>query len=910
MTLPFLITKTHIPNPTSNLVARPRLYEIFNQLLNPGCQVALVSAPAGYGKTTLLTQWLQRLPDSFKVGWFSLDESDNSPFHFFSYIAAALQNADPAISENFSTLIETQAELTADKVVSYLINQVAASQQNILLVLDDTHVITAPEIHHAIEMLVTHIPDNLRLVLAGRVDPLLPLARLRANGQLVEVRTTDLRFNISETSGFLDQFAGLQSPVAPLVNALNHSTEGWAAGLQMTVIALRSELQMQGGKPGEVLNRLVNELSGTHHYILDYLLNEVLNREEPQVREFLLRTCLLERFNANLCAALCAEDTDTIEAQSMLESLERANLFIIPLDNQREWYRYHHLFADVLQKQLLHTYPGLAPDLHRCAADWFERQGMIDNAIAHAHWSGDAVLLRSLVEKFALETIMHGQFATAISWLNGLPADMLMSSPRLCLDRAWVMTFTFQTETAATYLERAEFLLRDMPNEALLVRSEVFGLQSYCENMYGHPEEAIRLAKLALENAPPDNLFLQCCNHLFLAGAFVHAGKAEEAVREYHTIQPACRDRKRMAGLALLEADFLHDLAVFLHAAGEANRAKAMLEQAIRDFEAEELQPAALYLHVGLGKLLFNENDLDGSELSLETGLQFDPLSLSIGAFDGRLALWRVKIGKGDRVAARNILEKLERAARGCDKKVIHMVVVAAALQDLIENNVAVAARRLEQLGLTGDVDVVLEHVSDSELSTWRHNEFYTYTRLLIAQKKTKAALKVLKRLENSARAVQMDYLASRAQVLKAVVHFQDGSVDLAMQVMTPLLERTATMESNVSRIYLAAGEPGRSLLKEAARQGIQSEHVTSLLAVFPTPVQPEPIPDLPDALSEREVEVLRLMADGLKNQEIADRLVVSLNTIRYHSKNIFGKLGVDNRTAAVGRARELGLLT
>ncbi len=909
MTLPFLITKTHIPNPTSNLVSRPRLYEIFNQLLNPGCRVALVSAPAGYGKTTFLTQWLQRLPDSFKVGWFTLDDGDNSPFHFFSYIAAALQNADSTISENFSTLIEAHAELTTEKVVSYLINQIAASQQNILLVLDDTHVITAPEIHHAIEMLVTHIPDNLRLVLAGRVDPSLPLARLRAHGHLVEVRTADLRFNIPETSGFLDQFDGLHSLVPPIVNALNHSTEGWAAGLQMTVIAVRSELQMQGGLPSEVLNRLVNELSGTHHYILDYLLNEVLNREEPHVREFLLRTCLLERFNANLCAALSAEDSDTIAAQSMLESLERANLFIIPLDNKREWFRYHHLFADVLQKQLLHTYPGLATYLHRSAADWFERQGMIDIAITHAHWSGDTALLLSLVEKNALKTIMHGKFATAISWLNSLPVDMLMASPRLCLDRAWVMTFTFHTETAATYLERAVFLLRDMPNEALLVRSEVLGLQSYCENMYGHPDEAIRLAKLALENTPPDNLFLQCCNHLFLAGAFAHAGKADEAVLEYHTIQPACRDRKRMTGLALLEADFLHDLAVFLHATGEAKRAKAILEQAIQDYETEELHSAALYLHVAMGKLLFSENDLVGSEQSLETGLQFDPLALSIGALDGQLALWRVKIGKGDRVAARTILEKLERATLGCDKEVVHMVVVAAALQDLIENKLAMAARRFEQLGLTGEVDGVLEHVSDSELSSWRHNEFYTYARLLIAQKKNEAALKVLNRLENAALVAQMEYLALRAQFLKAVVHYQDGSIDLAMQVMISLLDQTAKMESNASRIYLAAGEPGRSLLKEVARQGVQLEYVTSLLAAFPISVQPELIPDSPDVLSEREIEVLRLIAGGLKNQDIADRLVVSLNTIRYHSKNIFGKLGVDNRTAAVAQARVLGLL-
>ncbi|RPH55270.1 MAG: hypothetical protein EHM81_14930 [Chloroflexi bacterium] len=427
--------------------------------------------------------------------------------------------------------------------------------------------------------------------------------------------------------------------------------------------------------------------------------------------------------------------------------------------------------------------------------------------------------------------------------------------------------------------------------------------------MYGHPAEAIRLAKLALENAPAVDSFLQCCNHLFLAGAYAHSGRVDEAVQEYRAIQPACRDRNNLAGLALLEADYLHDLAIYLHAAGKATQAKALLEQAIRELSAEKLQPAALYLHVGLGKLLFNENDLDGSERALEAGLRFDPLALSVGALDGWLALWRVKIGKGERDAARDILKKLERSTRGCDEKVVHMVIVTAALQDLLENNVESAAQRLKQLGLIGNADEVLNHVSDSELSSWRNNEFYTYARLLIAQQKFEDSLKVLRRLEGAARAVHMDYLVSRAQVMQAVVHFLSGDVAQAMQIMAPLLERTSRMDSNAARIYLPAGEAGKSLLQEAARRGLHPEHVSCLLAEFP----PEPVPvkktDLPEALTEREIDVLRLMAVGLKNQEIGARLYISLNTIRYHTTNIFGKLGVDNRTAAVARSRELGIL-
>lgn len=904
MPLPFLAAKTRLPAPTSNLVARPRLLAALDTCLTPNVQVMLVAAPAGAGKTTLLAQWLGYLPADLTVAWLSLDEGDNSLARFLAYLFAAI----PSLGGDFAAQMESNPAISAEQGVAFLAEQVADVESDLLLVLDDYHVITAPEIHQALKLLIDHLPSNLRLVIAGRIEPPLPLARLRARGQLVEVRAADLRFSVDETAAFLARFAGLASLAGQesLSQRLADSTEGWAAGLQMSALALRGELSLGHGDQAQVLERFVDGLGGSHRYILDYLLDEVLSRESERVREFFLHTCLLERFNADLCAALCCADMDAAAAQSMLEGLERANLFIVPLDNQRTWYRFHHLFADMLQKQLLHAHPALVPDLHRRTADWFEAHEMIDEALSHALQSGDPELAHTLVERHALTAILRGQIATAIRWLDSLPAEVLMSSPRLCLDRAWALTFTFQTEAAATYLNRAESLLADKPDEVLSVKSEMFGLQSYRENMYGHPAEAVRLAKLALENAPAEELFLQCSSHLFLAGAYSHAGKAEDALQEYRAIQPACRDRKNMAGLALLEADFLHDLAIYLHAAGEATRAKALLEQAIHDLGA---QPAALYLHVGLGKLLFSENDLDGSERALETGLQFDPLSLSVGAIDGWLALWRTKMSKGDRTTARAILDQLEQATHGRDDKVKRMVILTAALQDLHEMNVDLAARRLEQLGLTGNVDEALEHASDSELSTWRHNEFYTYARLLTAQKKFADALKVLERLEGAAQAVHMDYLVSRAQVMQAVVHFEDGNIDHAMRIMTSLLGRTATMDSDAARIYLPAGEAGRSLLQEAVRRGIQPEHVSRLLAAFPPRVQPEPIPDSPEALTEREVEVLRLMAEGLRNQEIADRLVVSLNTVRYHSKNIFGKLGVDNRTAAVARAREMSLL-
>jgi LuxR family maltose regulon positive regulatory protein len=666
-------------------------------------------------------------------------------------------------------------------------------------------------------------------------------------------------------------------------------------------------MSVHGSEQPQVMERFVDGLGGSHRYILDYLLEEVLSREPDHVREFLLRTCLLERFNADLCAALCSEETDAAAAQSMLEALERANLFIVPLDNQREWFRFHHLFADVLQKQLLHTRPGLAPDLHRRAADWFERQGMIEEAIIHAQRCGDPSLPLALVEKYALAAILRGQVATATHWLDSLPAEVLLASPRLCLDRAWALTFTFQTEAAVPYFERAAALTGDAPES----QAEILGLQSYRENTYGHADEALRLARLALEHTPTNNMFLHCCNRLFLAGALSHAGRLDEAVQEYQSLQSQCQMNENLAGLAVLEADFLHDLAIFLYTHDEVARAKNLLQQAIQNMEAQGKgrQPAALYLYVGLGKIHFSENEMDESERLLEKGLQLEPLTLSVGALDGWLALWRTKLSQGDRAAAHAILERLERDTRGRDEKVVRMVTLSVVLQDLLEKNIEHAASRLEKFGLSADVDGALAQVTDSELMGWRLNEYFTYARLLIAQRNFPASLKVLRRMQSAAFDFHMEWVAHRARMSQAIAHAESGDVEDAMRIMTGLLATTSKLDTNPVRIYLAAGEVARTLLTETQRRGIYPEHVSGLLAAFPpeaTPVKPAA---LPESLTERELDVLRLMADGLKNQEIGAKLFISLNTIRYHTTNIFGKLSVDNRTAAVVRARQMGLL-
>lgn len=908
MILPFLATKTRIPSTPPNLVTRSHLFEALDQCLRPGVQLTLISAPAGAGKTTLLVQWLRRSHINWKVAWYALDTEDNHLGRFFSYLTGAIEYAIPGFGGNLTALVEANPNFTPAQGIAYLVEHVVDAEQNLLLVFDDYHTITHSEIHQALKLLIDHLPNNMRLIIAGRVEPPLPLARLRARGQLVEVRTADLRFSVQETADFMGCFAELSGFTKQEIylRQLNTSAEGWAAGLQMIALALRSEVTRHGGSTAVIMERFVRELSGAHRFILDYLLEEVLNRETDHTREFLLYTCLLKRFNPALCAAVMP-DLTLSAAQELLGYLGRANLFILPLDDEQEWFRYHHLFADVLHKQLLHSYPGLAPKLHYRAANWFDGQGMVDDALEHALLSGDNNLALNLVEKYALEAILQGQIATATRWLDVLPAEALIARPRLCLNRAWVLTFTSQTEAAVPYLMCAANLSNEMPS----VQAEILGLQSYSKSVYGLTGEAVHLANLALEISPVEDTFLQCINHLFLASALVRDGQLDEALQTYRSIRTVWQGQYNLAGLALLEADFLQYAAIFLNARNQAQKAMDLLQDAIKNFEtaAGRRKSATLYLHVGMGKILFIGNRLVEAERALEMGLQLDPLSLSLAAIDGWLTLWWVKIGQGDYRAARCILNDLEPSIRQRDEKILRLFILTSALQDLLEGMTASAVGRMECLGFSDDVNSALKSVSDSELIGWRSNEYLVYARVLAAQGKTALSLRVLEHMARVTQDHSLYWVMYRTWITQAMVYFQDLQIDSAMEIMARLLEQTLRLDSGAARVYLSAGEPARSLLKEAARRDIFRAHASYLLAQFPPEPHPIQHPVLPESLTVRELDVLRLMADGLKNQEICEKLFISLNTIRYHTTNIFGKLGVDNRTAAVARAQTLNIL-
>lgn len=906
--LPFLDAKTQIPILSPHQISRPHLYRLLDQCLQPGIQLALVSASAGAGKTTLLAEWLQEVPSNWRFCWLSLDVEDNHLTRFFSYLTEAIKRSIPGFMGGFTTLIEANQIFTPEQIVTHLIEQLIDVDNDLLIVLDDYHTILDSEIHQAVRLLIDHLPFNVRLVISGRVEPPLPLARLRARGQLVEVHTDDLRFSHQETTLFLNQYPELIDLMneEKNIHQLNSSTEGWAAGLQMVALALCRETSRHNRNSSRVIENFIQALGGTHRFIFEYLLDEVLSQETDRIRKFLLHTCLLKRFNADQCVAIMPE-ISLPEAREMLMYLERANLFIIALDDKQVWYRYHHLFSDMLEKQLLHNFPDLSPIIHQRAASWLDQQGIIDEAIEHALATGDNNMVLDLLEKHTLETILQGKIASATGWMEKIPHEVLMTRSRLCLDKAWALSFSTQTEAAIPFLEQAAVLSRQKP----AIQAEILGLKSYGKSVYGLTQEAVHLAQQALELSPADDSFLQCVNHLFLASALVRDGKLDQAMQTYRTIRSTCRSLHQFASLALIEVDFLQYAAALMNASNQGKAAKDLLTKAIQDFETNNrnLIAATLHLWVGLGKIYYIENQLVEAERVLEKGLRLDPLSLSLASVDGWLTLWWVKIGQGDYPAARRILIDLEPTIRFRDEKINRLFTITGALQDLLEGNLQSAVHQMELLGFTEDAGAALEMVSDSELIGWRSNEFLVFARVLAAQGKIEPSLQVLERMEKVTNKHGLHWIRYRTWITQALIYYQSEQIELAMGIMGRLLNQTSQMDSDATRIYLSAGEPVQALLKEAVQRGIQSEYVAHLLKQFPPEPTIHPSSNLIENLSEREMEVLHLMAEGLRNQEIGQKLFISLNTIRYHTKNIFGKLEVSNRTAAVARARDLGIM-
>ncbi len=904
-----LATKLHVPRQQPGFVARPRLVQALDEGL--ARRLILVCAPAGFGKTALLACWVRR--DDRPVAWLSLDAGDNDPARFWRHAVAALDRARPGIGERVGALLGPPAPASFEGLVTALINELAAQPalDELLLVLDDYHLIDAQQVHDPLVFLLEHLPPGVHLVLASRSDPPLPLARLRAAGQLAELRGGDLRFTAEEAAVLLREATGDVLPAAAVV-ALAARTEGWAAGLQLAGLSLRGRPDVAG---------FVAAFSGTYRYVLDYLTDEVLEGQTGQVREFLLETSVLDRLSGGLCDAV----TGRTGGQAMLEWVERANLFLVPLDEVRGWWRYHHLFADLLRARLQQQQPGLVAGLHHNAAAWCEEHGLPDDAVRHALAAGDATWAARLIERHFDEVFWPGERATVERWLSALPAGLAASRPRLCLVRAILALAGGDIEGAGPLLDAAERAVTDAADEpfepsagkaASLLVNVSAGIalgRASLAHLRGDADGTAAFASQVLAKTGEGESMLDSTSTWLLAVAEWLRGQvaAERALAASITTWRAAGER--------------YSAAYGCHHLGQVQRAQGRLDAALGTYQqaleitaepGQPAMPAAGIAFVGIGEVAYQRNELESAVRQISEGIErCRHLTYTQPLATGLAALAWIRQAQGDHAGALEAMGEAGRVAPGpAVASLLNPVPAQRARLLLAQGEVIMAARWVEERGLGPDSDPVYP----------REPEYLVLARVLLAQDRPAPALALLGRLHAAAAAQNRAGSIIEIQVLQALALAAAGDDNAAVNTLAQAL--MLGCPQGYVRVFADEGAPMSALLSRlvaaqradsAAARGVPLGCLARLLRAFGEPPAAAgarqraavAVPGLVEQLTARELEILALLAAGTPNPRIAEQLVVSLDTVKKHVSHLLGKLGAANRTEAVTRARELGLI-
>lgn len=891
MPIPLLTTKFHIPTLRARLVPRLRLSQRLAEALTRGPSLILVSAPAGFGKTTLLSDWLQYL--SIPTAWLSLDQADNDIARFLAYLKAAVQRIYPAASQLVATgpgavtSVETRSLLTA------LVNEISSAERAGVLVLDDYHMIDSPAVHSAVAFLVDHLPAQLHLVIAGRTDPPLPLAGLRAHNRLLELRTADLSFTAAEAATFLNEVMDLGLSETD-VRVLEERTEGWIAGLQMAALSLQGRADRSG---------FVQAFAGSHRFVLDYLIEEVLNRQPPEVQDFLLKTSILTLLTAPLCDTL----TDRMDSQTVLQYLEQANLFIVPLDDERRWYRYHYLFADLLRARLLQTQPELVAGLRRRSSEWLEREGLIVEAVLQAQAAHDLDQVVRLIEIHGPTLIAHGEFNTLGQWLDALPLHLMEAHPWLCVQHARLHVPASQFTVAEQMLHTAEQALPTVSDsEAKRLRGHIAAIR--CEMMLflGNLEQAEIFAQEALDNLAADVVQDVMVRSLTAKHLAYMLRLNYELTRALEWINEAVVCSQRTGDLhdnvsALCELALLHrDRGELRLAATTARQALQLAEKHARHKGA--LLPTAGEAHMCLGEILREWN-------RLPEALQHFHRAVEINRDQGQpeaivlaqLSLSRGLLAAGDHEGALRAIHEARQAAQGFPTLYIVYIGSFEANIFLAQGKMEAAAQWLEESRAIG---------ADELLIRYRYIG-YAFAHVLTAQGKYPEALLLLTDMQQATAGKGAIWTDIATWACLATTLYRRGRGELALSAVERAL--TLAEPEGFKRVFLDEGLPMHEVLEHAATRGKHLPYVTQLLDAFARDearqVKIAMAQLLAEPLTGRELEVLRLLATGQSNAAIAQTLVITSETVKKHLKNIYGKLDVHSRVAAVNRAREIGLL-
>jgi LuxR family maltose regulon positive regulatory protein len=918
-----LATKLRRPALSTKCVHRPQLIQRLRDGLDSGRRVTLVSAPAGFGKTTCISEWVNAL--DLPLAWLSLDPADDDPGRFFTYLIAALQQVDANVGQEIAGVLRAGQLPPGDVISTTLLNDLLEWENRCLLILDDFQVIQDHFILEILGQLVTNLPPALHLILLTREDPSLPLARLRANNQLTEIRAADLRFTDREADQFLNELLGLSLSRLDIA-ALEDRTEGWIVGLQLAGLSLRGRTDSSG---------FIANLSGSHRFILSYLTEEVLSRQPEDIQHFLLQTSILDRLNGDLCNAV----TGRIDSHSLLQQLFNANLFLIPLDDEGHWYRYHQLFADLLRDRHTTLLKDQTAELHQRASQWYVQAGMVREAIEHALAAADYATAVHLIEDHAMDMLMQWHIKTVDGWMQAIPAEWCLHSPRANLAFAWLHMMRGAYDQAAPYLQRLHALFSDpqtseeTTDPALTARW--LAIQSMLLNAQGKPAESVALGSRALEIAPEGDSRVRSLIYLGLANAYQQLDDYARAVDAFQMIirygRAATNSVSELlgsSGLALLAIQH-----------GQLHFAYDLAAQGIERVERSgSLPPISTAVYGELGVIHYQWHQLEQAHHYFRRAIQVSALS---GYSDAEL-FYGVILSRLFQIEG-----NLEAAARELQKAVDLMQVVAPAAvrEEVVSQQVRIylAQNRLAaaEALLTGHGFSFQGKFSFPDLKSGQQNArpvavlYLSALRILLHRARVRRELAISKpgiELADQliAGALQHHYLlfALEALLVRAQLHAALGNEQASLADCAQAVE-LAEPEGFLS-IFVEEGLPiaaALAALLKHDRLGVaQRTHVEKTLAAFSGSQPPldtrgeQPVPPHPTAqdgsemaliepLTDRELDVLRLMAEGLKYEEIAHRLFISVNTVRSHVKVIYGKLEVNNRTQAIERARRWQML-
>lgn len=933
MNLPMLATKLYIPPPRHKVVLRPRLIERLNEGLHS--KLTLVSASAGFGKTTLVSEWLAVC--GRPAAWLSLDEGDNEPTRFLTHLFAALKTIEVNIGEGVFALLQSPQPPSIESILTVVLNEINTVTNDFILVLDDYHDIDAITIDHALTFLLEHLPPQMHLVIITREDPNLSLARLRVRGQLTELRVADLRFTSFEAAAFLNQVMGLSLSSEDIAILETH-TEGWIAGLQLAA------LSMQGTKDA---TSFIQSFTGSHHFVLDYLVEEVLQQQSESVQAFLLHTSILDRLCGPLCDAVLLDSS--VSGQETLTYLERANLFIVPLDNDRRWYRYHHLFGDLLRQRVNQSIASsngnerkaVVAELHKRASVWYEDNGLEIEAFHHAVAANDVERASRLVEGEGMPLHIRGGVTPVLKWLKSLPPAVLDARPSLWVMYASALVIAGQPTGIEQKLQAAEAALhgaklddktRDLIGLIASTRATLALLVITGQSTAG-VEQILQAAEAALQVTEPDDKTNDLVGLITPMQATLAISQHQveiiiaQSLRSLEYLHPdnlpvrtaatwmlghACQLKgDRVAAIQAytdaisISQKLEYNIITIAATIGLGNVQEgenqlylaALTYRRVLQLAGDPPQPVTSEAHLGLARIFYEWNDMNSAEQHAQESLRLAKQIENTDRFVScEVFLARLKFAQGDLAGSVAIIVKAGDFVRQHNFVYRMPEIAAAQVITLLHQGNRAAAAHLAQT----------------------HELPISQARVDLARGDTSAALAALELLQVQVEAKDWKDEQLKVMVLKAVALYMHGVKDEALQLLAAAL--TQAEKGGFIRIFVDEGTLMAELLTEAARHGIMPDYIGKLLAVFEAEKrksedksdQSRPAPfaqPLIEPLSERELNILQLIAQGLSNREISERLFLALSSVKGHNQNIFGKLEVQRRTEAVARARELGLL-